>query len=149
MTDKFRISKNNFKNIINKSRYLNGYLTVNDNLTIRTIMINNAFKIEPTEDALNLIVNDDIIIKKPLELYIQNRRSHEIVFLTSVENKLFKIEWEYFLDKGSVYDFYFKFNKKSRLNKKSISNFKDISFKNNNINIKIYNTNKGDISLKS
>ena len=112
-------------------------------------MINYAFKIEPTEDSLNLIVNDDIIIKKPLELYIQNRRSHEIVYLTSVENKLFKIELEYFLDKGSVYDFYFKFNKKSRLNKKSISNFKDISFKNNNINIKIYNTNKGDISLKS
>jgi hypothetical protein len=53
-------------------------------------MINDAFKIEPAEDSLNLIVNDDIIIKKPLELYIQNRRSHEIVFLTSVENNYLK-----------------------------------------------------------
>ena len=147
-SDKFRISKNNFKKIINKSKYLEGYLTANNNLTIRTLMVEDAFKIEPTEDSLNLIVNDDVSIKKPLEIYVQNRRSHEKVFLTSIESKLFKIEWEYFLDKGSEYEFYLKFNKMSRLNEKSILKFKDLSFKNNDINIKIYKTNKGDITLK-
>ena len=148
ISDKFRISKNNLKKIINKSKYLNGYLTINDKLTIRTLMINGAFRIKPTDDSLNLIVNDDISIKKPLEISIQNRRSNEIVYLTSVENRLFKIEWEYFLDRGSDYDFYLKFSKKSRLNEKSIINFKDISFKNDKVNIKIYKTNNGDISLK-
>ena len=68
MSDKFRISKNNFKNIINKSKYLNGYLTINDKLTIRTIMLNGAFRIEPTDNSFNLIVNDNISIKKPLEI---------------------------------------------------------------------------------
>jgi hypothetical protein len=147
-SDKFRISKNNFKKIINKSKYLGGYLTANNNLTIRTLMVKDAFRIEPMADSLNLIVNDDVSIKKPLEIYVQNKRSHEKVSLTSIENKLFKIEWEYFLDKGSEYEFYLKFNKKSRLNEKSILKFKDLSFKNNGTNIKIYKTNKGDIALK-
>ena len=82
-------------------------------------MIKNAFKIEPTEDSLNFIVNEDITIKNPLEIYIQNIISHEIVYFTSIENKLFKLEWEYFLDKGSVYDFNIKL-KKSSLFKKSL-----------------------------
>jgi glycosyltransferase involved in cell wall biosynthesis len=147
-SDKFRIAKNNFKEIVNRSEYLHGYLTINNKLSIRTLMTKEAFKIEPTDDSLNLIVNDNITIKKDLEVYVQNKRSHEIVYLTSIENRLFKIEWEYFLDKGSSYDFYMKLNKKSRLNVKSILNYKNISFKNNNVNIKINKTNKGDISLK-
>ena len=147
-SDKFRITKNNFNKIINKSKYLEGYLTANNNLTIRTLMIKDAFKIEPTGDSLNLIVKDDISIKKPLEIYLQNRRSHEKVCLTSIENKLFKIEWEYFLDKGSEYEFYLKFNKKSRLNERSILKFKDLTYKNNDTNVNIYKTNKGNIALK-
>lgn len=146
---KFRISKNNFKDIINENEYLTGYLTVNNRLSIRTLLTNEAFEIEPTEDSLNFIVNENIIIKKPLQIYIKNRISNEMVYLTSVENKLFKLEWEYFLDKGSIYDFYLKFHGKSRLNEKSILNFKNILFKEGNIDIKIYKTNNGDISLKS
>ena len=122
----FRISKNNFKDIINKSKYLDGYLTVNNNLSIKTLMINNAFTIEPTEDSLNFIVNEDITIKNPLEIYIQNIKSHEIVYFTPIENKLFKLVWEYFLDKGSVYDFKIKLKEKSSLFEKSfVSNFRD------------------------
>ena len=147
-SDIFRITKNNFKEIINNSRHLSGYITSNY-LLIRTLMLNDAFKIEPNQKSLNLKVNDGVTIKKPLEIYIQNRRSNEIVYLTSVKNELFKIEWEYFLDKGSDYDFYLKFNKKSRLNVRSISNFEDISFQYENINIKIYKTDKGNIALKS
>ena len=49
-------------------------------------MINGAFRIEPTEDSLNLIVNEDISIKKPLNISIQNRKSNEIVYLTPIEN---------------------------------------------------------------
>lgn len=147
--DKFRISKYNFKEIINKSEHINGYLTINDKLSLRTQMLNNAFKIEPTEDSLNLVVNENISIKKPLQISIVNRRSHEVVYLTSIEDKLFKIEWKYFLDKGSYYDFYIKNNVKTRLNEETILNYKDLSFKNGNINIKIYKTNNGNISLKS
>ena len=145
----FRISKNNFKDIINKSKYLNGYLTVNNNLSIKTLMINNAFTIEPTEDSLNFIVNEDTIIKNPLEIFIQNIGSHEIVYFTQVENKLFKLEWEYFLDKGSIYDFKIRLREKSSLFEKFfVSNFRDISFKNRDTNIKIYKTNRGNISLE-
>ena len=148
MSDKFRISKNNLKKIINRSEYLNAYLTINDKLTIRTLMINGAFRIEPKEDSLNMIVNQDISIKKPLNISVQNRKSNEIVYLTPIENSSFKIEWEYFLDKGSNYDFYINYNKKFRLNAKSILDFKDISFKTEKIDIKIYKTKNGDISLK-
>ena len=148
MSDKFRISKNNIKKIINRSEYLNGYFTINDKLSIRTLMINGAFKIEPKDDSLNLIVNEGISIKKPLNISVQNRKSNEIVYLTPVENSSFKIEWEYFLDKGSNYDFYINYNKKFRLNEKSILDFKDTSFKTEKINIKIYKTKNGDISLK-
>ena len=148
MSDKFRISKNNIKKIINRSEYLNGYFTINDKLSIRTLMINGAFKIEPKDDSLNLIVNEGISIKKPLNISVQNRKSNEIVYLTPVENSSFKIEWEYFLDKGSNYDFYINYNKKFRLNEKSILDFKDTWFKTEKINIKIYKTKNGDISLK-
>jgi glycosyltransferase involved in cell wall biosynthesis len=145
----FRISKDNFKDIINKSKYLNGYLTVNNNLSIKTIMINESLTIEPKEDALNFIVSKNTIIKKSLKLYVKNNRSNEIVYFTLIENKLFKLEWEYFLDKYSRYDFYLEFSREYRLNKKYILNFKEISIKNKNINIKIYKTDEGDISLKS
>ncbi|MGB9979569.1 glycosyltransferase family 2 protein [Methanobacterium sp.] len=147
--DKFRIAKNNFKDIINKSEYLEGYVTINDKLSFRTLMVKEAFEIEPTEDSLNLIVNEDTTIIKPLQIYIKNRKSGEIVYLTSDDNKLFKLEWEYFLDKGSIYDFYLKFHGKSRLNEKSILNFKELSFKKGNIDIKIYKTDNGNVSLES
>lgn len=147
-SNKFRVSENNFNEIINKSEHINGYLTINNLLSIRTLMIEEAFKIEPTEDSLNFIVNENVILKKSLQMYVKNRISREIVFFTSIENKLFKIEWEYFLDKGSIYDFYIKFNGNKKLHNKSILNYKNISFKNENIDIKIYKTKKG-ISLKS
>lgn len=146
---KFRISKNNFKDIINNSKYFKGYITINNRLSIQTKMINDAFKVKPTEGSLNVIVNGNTSIKKPLQMYIKNRKSHEIVYLTPIENRLFKLEWEYFLDKGSAYDFYLKFHGKSRLNEKSILNFKDISFKKGKSNIKIYKTSDGNISLKN
>jgi glycosyltransferase involved in cell wall biosynthesis len=149
MIDKFRIAKNNFKSIVNKSKHLKGYLTVNEKLSLRTLMIEEAFEIEPTEDSLNFIITENTTIKKPLQIYIKNRISREIVYLTPSENKSFKLEWEYFLDKGSNYDFYVKFHGKSKLDAKSILNFKDISFKEGNIDIKIYKTNKGKVSLKS
>jgi glycosyltransferase involved in cell wall biosynthesis len=146
----FRVSKNNFKDIINKSEYLDGYLTVKNNLSIKTLMIKNAFTIDPSDESLNFVVNEDIIIKNPLEIFIQNRRSNEIVYFTPIENNLFKLEWKYFLDKGSVYDFKVRLKEKSSLIEKSIiSNFRDISFKNENINIKIYKINNGNILLKS
>jgi len=147
--DKFRIAKNNFKDIINKSEYLEGYVTINGKLSVRTLMIKEAFEIEPTKDSLNFIINENTTIKKPLQIYVKNRRSREIVYLTPFENKSFKLEWEYFLDKGSNYDFYLKFHGKSRLDAKSILNFKDMSFKEGNIDIKIYKMNNGKISLKS
>ena len=149
-SDKFRISKNNFNNIINKSEYVYGYLTVNNNLSINTLMINNAFKVETTDDSLNFIVNENKIIKDPLEIFIQNRKSNEIVYFTPIENRMYKLEWEYFLDKGSVYDFKLRFKDKSSLMKKShLLNFRDISFKLGNMNIKIYKNINGNISLKT
>ena len=111
-------------------------------------MINGAFKIEPMDDSLNLIVNQDISIKKPLNISVQNRKSNEIVYLTPVENSSFKIEWEYFLDQGSNYDFYINYNKKFRLNTKSILDFKETLFKTEKMDIKIYKTKNGDVSLK-
>ena len=145
----FRISKNLFNDIKNKSKYLSGYLTINNNLSIQTLRIDNAFTVETTVDSLNFIVNNDTKIKNPIEIFIQNRRSNEIVYFTPIENKLFKLEWEYFLDKGSVYDFKIKLKEKSNLIDKSIiSNFKDISFKNKDINIKIYKNKNGNLSLK-
>ncbi len=149
MLEKFRIVKNNFKNIINKSKHLNGYMTVNDKLSVRTLMVNEAFEIKPTKKSLNFIINENTTIQKPLQIYLKNRRSREIVYLTPVENKSFKLEWEYFLDKGSIYDFYLKFHGKHRLDAKSILNFKDISFREGNVDIKIYKENNGKISLKS
>ena len=112
-------------------------------------MVKGAFEIKPTEDSLNFIINENTTVKKPLQIYIKNRRSHEIVYLTPVENKLFKLEWEYFLDKGSIYDFYLKFHGKLGLNEEHISDFNDLSFKKGNIDIKIYKTVNGNISLKS
>jgi glycosyltransferase involved in cell wall biosynthesis len=149
-SNKFRISKHSFNNIINKSEYAYGYLTVNNNLSINTLMINDAFTIEPTDDSLNFVVNENIVIKDPLELFIQNRRSNEIVYFTPIKNMMYQLEWEYFLDKGSVYDFKLRFKEKSSFMKRSfLSNFNDISFKHENVNIKIYTTKNGRISLKS
>ncbi len=145
----FRISKNNFRNILNKSKNLEGYTTVNKNLSIKTLMINNTFTIEPTGESLNFIVNQDTIIKDPIKIFVQNRISHEIVYFTPVEDNLYKLEWEYFLDKGSTYDFKVNLKERSSLLKKAfISNFRDISFKNKDINIKIFKTNNGNISMK-
>ncbi len=149
-SNKFRISKNSFNNIINKSEYAHGYLTVNNNLSINTLMIIDAFTIEPTDKYLNIVVNENKIIKDPLEIFIQNRKSNEIVYFTPIENSIYKLEWEYFLDKGSVYDLKLRFKNKSSLMKKSfLSNFNGISFKHENMNIKIYTTKNGKISLKS
>jgi glycosyltransferase involved in cell wall biosynthesis len=145
----FRISKNNFKNIVNNSKNLKGYTTDKNNLSITTLMIDNVFIIEPTQEALNFIINENKVIKNRIKLFVQNRRSHEIVYFTPVENNLFKLEWEYFLDKGSIYDFKIKLKGKSSLLEKAlISNFRNISFKNDNVNIKIFKTNDGNISMK-
>ncbi|MDD3984709.1 MAG: hypothetical protein PHY59_02205 [Methanobacterium sp.] len=145
----FKITKNNFRSIINKSKNINGHITVNNNLSIATLIINNAFTIKPTKEALEFIVNNDVVIKDSLEIFVENRRSHEIVYFTQLGNNLYKLEWEYFLDKGSTYVFKVKLKEMPILFEKTfIRNFRDISFKNKNINIKIFKTNNGHISLK-
>jgi glycosyltransferase involved in cell wall biosynthesis len=147
---KFRIFQYNFENIVNNSESVDIYLT-NDKLSLSTLLLDDLFEISLEKSGLYLNLAKDKEIKKDLKVSLKNRIIKEKVYLDRLNNnKTFMIEWKYFLDNNPTYDLYLEYgDKEIRFSERFISKIKSKKIRYRRINIEVYKTNKGNISLKS
>ena len=148
--DSFRISKYNYKKLINKSKEIKGYLN-EDNLSINTIFLNNAFDITIEKNKLKILVCEDVVIKTPMQLYLINKETEEITYLDyNKQYNSFEIELRCFLDEKSLYNVYMEFDsKKFLLNEKFVSKIRTPVFAYKSFEIKLSKSSKKNIILKS
>ncbi|MDR0912623.1 MAG: hypothetical protein LBM96_08520 [Methanobrevibacter sp.] len=113
----------------------------------KSIKLNNLFNITPKRDALYIFLMKKEEIPEDLKIIIKKRETKEIFYMDHLIDKLtFKIKWEYFLDKGSSYNFYIQMNNKNiRLKEEFTYKFKEMKC----VKARIYKTKKDNISLKS
>ncbi|KZX11456.1 hypothetical protein [Methanobrevibacter curvatus] len=121
--------------------------TINFKSNIQSILVKNIFKITPKKDGLYVFLMSDDVINKNLKLLLSNPSTGETIYFDYIkEKKMFKLKWEYFLDKKSEYDFFLQFkNHKFILEKKYAHNFRKMRC----VKATIFENKKHNISLKS
>lgn len=148
--NKFRLFKYNFENIVNNSESVIIYLS-NDKLSLNTLLLDDLFEIGLEKASLYLKLAKNKEIKKELKIFLINKITREKIYLDKLNNnKIFMIEWKYFLDNNSVYDLYLEYNNKIlRFSEKFISNIKSKKNRYGKNKLEIYKTTEDNISLKS
>lgn len=147
--DKFRISKQMYKGALNHCNQSNFHLffTINGNLSIENINV----KVE------QLILNDEgvsILAEKPIietgTFYLKNRITREVIFLKRTSSTEFNIKWEHFFEGFKTYDlFYCSQDRHFRLRKNLLTDRLYNRYNLRPFQVEIYETAKGNISLKS
>ncbi|MBE6494353.1 MAG: hypothetical protein E7Z84_07080 [Methanosphaera stadtmanae] len=125
--------------------------------SLLTQNLDKSFRINSDENKLNIIINDNIEIKRNLRMFIRKSSTKEIVYLNLNESKTaFEAEWEYFLDSRSSYSLFLRiYNDNGQLrrdvplNEKYLENFYDKFLKIDNLNVKIFKNKNNNIEIKS
>ncbi|MDM5321646.1 glycosyltransferase family 2 protein [Bacillus altitudinis] len=147
--DKFRISNKMSSNKLNnfKNSKFNLFYTSNGKLSIENINV----KIE------QLILNEVgifILTERPIiesdAFYLKNRITQEKIFMERVSSMEFKIKWEHFFEGFKTYDlFYCSQERHFRLRKSLLTEKLYQIYSLEPFQIEFYETDKGNISLKS
>lgn len=154
--NEFRISKSNIDNLIRDNEDVLITFSISDHLEIITQMFDDAFEFECSDECLKLKAENSLKIKKNVKIYLEKEGTSERFLLMGNDEKTaFGMAWKFFLDKNAVYDInmvifndYIKLEKRIKLNKKHMKNFKEISHKYKDINVKIYEKST-NIALKT
>ncbi|MEY8349279.1 glycosyltransferase [Bacillus cereus] len=148
---KYRVSRKMFTDIdledfsdLDNARV---YFTENGKLSLQ---ITN-FKV------LNLSFNQSEINLKPsgipndsLQFYLKDRKTKETIYFQRSDLDTYMLKWEHFLEAYTTYDLYFNmFDQENRLNVHTVLNFKGQIVKNDTCYIDVYDTKKGNISIKT
>lgn len=156
-SNKIRISEKRIDSVYNRNKYLQVFSTNNKNLSVFKNYLDGKFEIECTDDELKVIVKNPEDLKKSLKIFLRDAITKDKFYLNSNGDKtVYSLKWKFFLEKNSIYNFYFTFFNESKeittnvkLNIKYLNNFKKIKFKNNDINVEIYKTKYDNVRLRS
>ncbi|MBG9816168.1 MULTISPECIES: glycosyltransferase family 2 protein [Bacillus] len=147
--DKFRISNKMYRNKLNnfKDSKFNLFFTSNGKLSLENIDV----KLE------QLILNEVgifILTEWPIiesgAFYFKNRITQEKIFMERVSSTEFKINWKHFFEGFKTYDlFYYSQERHFRLRKSLLTEKLYHMYRLEPFQIEFYETDKGNISLKS
>lgn len=147
--DKFRISNKMYRDTHNNfnSSNLNLFFTSNGKLTIENIDV----KLEQLSlNELGMFISTERSITETGAFYLKNRVTQEKFFMERISNKEFSIKWEHFFEGFKTYDLYYCSQERhfrmrtSLLTEKLYHMYRLKPFL-----IEVYETDKGNISLKS
>lgn len=155
-SNEFRVAKNSVSKITNKNKNLKFSATPGGNLVITNENLKNQLEFKVDENGLKVITADGNQIKKNLKIFVMKDQTEEKILLSPDDNRdVYSLKWKFFLDKDSVYTFYLTvFDNNSRirqdikLNEKFVKDFRNITFKKDDVDIEIYKSGK-NIKLKS
>ncbi|MBR3140512.1 MAG: glycosyltransferase, partial [Methanobrevibacter sp.] len=157
--DQFRLSNEVIDEIVNDSEDVAIFQTAYNNLSVAVQNFHKNFTIKADENKLYLLIDNPDKIKQYIKVKIKDLKTSEETFMTLDEENLskFYIDWNFFLDRKSKYALNFLtytddgvFNKLLEINTKHLTEFENISVKNNdNVKIKITTDKNSNIVLKS
>ena len=155
--NKLRINKMSIEKINNTVSNMRFLINTPGDASLLTQNLDKSFRINSDENKLNIIINDNIEIKRNLRMFIRKSSTKEIVYLNLNESKTaFEAEWEYFLDSRSSYSLFLRiYNDNGQLrrdvplNEKYLENFYDKFLKIDNLNVKIFKNKNNNIEIKS
>ncbi|MFF2413354.1 glycosyltransferase family 2 protein [Bacillus safensis] len=147
--DKFRISKKMYSNKFNnfKDSKFNLFFTSKGKLSLENIDVK-------LEQLILSEVGIFILTERPIiesgAFYLKNRITQEKIFMEKVSSTEFKINWKHFFEGFKTYDlFYCSQECHFRLRKSLLTEKLNHMYRLEPFQIEFYETDKGNISLKS
>ena len=134
------------------------FATAFNKLSVAVQKLDHNFTIKTDAERVKLLVNDNTKIRKYLRAAFIDLDTNEEVFLNLDDDLTeFSLEWEFFLDRKSQYSLNFKmydedgkYNKRTNINIKNLSDFKEHSVTtSDNVKVQVSKNSNGDIRFIS
>ncbi|EOQ20892.1 glycosyltransferase [Bacillus cereus] len=149
---KYRISKKMFLNqnaeeLPYQGERHNLYFTNNEKLSLKATNF-NIEQLDVNQSTFSLKFNN--LLNDEIELYLRNRKTREKIYFQKNSVDVYELHWKHFLDKYTTYDIHFNvFNQEYRMSVGSIMEFNSQTIKVDDCSVDIYQTKKGNVSLKT